>query len=126
MEEAEVEICCFVQIVTENAILPIRKISLSTVAPSQLKNSESQNKLQNRNKREYVAIVISQKKVMRYGIKRFRGLKTHQILFAGFLGFTSGLYIWTPLAQEYGEHYLKRKEEVEQNSSVNNNANKTS
>ena len=51
MEEAEVEICCFVQIVTENAILPIRKISLSTVAPSQLKNSESQNKLQNRNKR---------------------------------------------------------------------------
>ena len=110
---------------TENAPLPIHKISLSTVAPSQLKNYESQNKLQNRNVR-YVAIVISQKKVMRYGIKRFRGLKTHQILLGVFLGFTSGLYIWTPLAQEYGEHYLKRKEEVEQNSSVNNNANKTS
>ena len=63
---------------------------------------------------------------MRYGIKRFRGLKTHQILLGVFLGFISGLYIWTPLAQEYGDRYLKRKEEVErEQKTTGSNADKT-
>ena len=34
-------------------------------------------------------------------IKRYRGLKTHQLLLAVAAGFLSGLYLWTPLFEDY-------------------------
>ena len=34
-------------------------------------------------------------------IKRYRGLKTHQLFFAVAAGFLSGLYLWTPLFEDY-------------------------
>ena len=34
-------------------------------------------------------------------IRRFRGLKTHQLFFAVAIGFLSGLYVWTPLFEDY-------------------------
>ena len=62
---------------------------------------------------------------MRFGIRRFRGLKTHQIIVVVFSGFLSGLYIFTPLVEQYGAAYKKRKDELESKQQDQQDANKT-
>ena len=62
---------------------------------------------------------------MRFGIRRFRGLKTHQIIVVVFAGFLSGLYIFTPLVEQYGAAYKKRKDELESKQQDQQDANKT-